>query len=248
MARVKTSIRTSSGRRTTTGPFRAVGQSAEAFLKTLSLPSDEQVVVRFPFAPRQMTFDNITVNTAELRRPDKKPLLVIENPQLRTCTFNVVIADKQSGGALSRPVTDVMERLEQIAANGYDCKFSYGLLALSYSVKITRLTFEVQQLNSDGEPIKVQAQIQLTESPGYNPELVALDVVYYTPDIIPTVPSDLDILDEDSTEEFEHVVLVGDIEVSIPALGGTLSDALASSGSALSDALNAGGFTFNFGS
>lgn len=205
MARVKTSVRTSSGRSRSVGPFRSVGDSAQAILKTLSLPSQDQVVVRFPFAPKQLTFDNVTVKTVELRRPNQKPLLAIENPQLRTCTFNVVIADKQSGGALSAPVIGVMEGLESMAANGYDCKFAYGLLALSYSVKITRLTFETKQLNSDGEPIRVEAQIQLTESPTYNPELVALDVVYHTPDITPTIPSQPapEPVEDDPEREYE---------------------------------------------
>lgn len=204
MARVKTSVRTSSGRRASVGPFRSVGDSAQAILKTLSLPSNDQVVVRFPFAPKQLTFDNVTVKTVELRRPNNKPLLAIENPQLRTCTFTAMIADKQSGGALSAPVINVMEELESIAANGYDCKFAYGLLALSYSVKITRLTFETKQLNSDGEPIRVEAQIQLTESPTYSPELVALDVVYHTPDIVPTIPSEPPPPPPEDDDEWEY--------------------------------------------
>ena len=172
-----TSIRTSS-------PLRVK-------LSTVGLLDDEgndaNIVVEFPFGPQNMSHDKSEARFREIARPGKKPLLAIENQQLRTVSFNAVIADKASGGVL--PVQDILDDIETIAANGHKCKLVYANTGLSYFVKITKYSFEIQYRNTDGEPTRVSAQFQLTEAPTLNQEIILLKAVFRRPNITTNPPA-----------------------------------------------------------
>ena len=172
-----TSIRTSS-------PLRVK-------LSTVGLLDDEgndaNIVVEFPFGPQNMSHDKSEARFREISRPGKKPLLAIENQQLRTISFNTIIADKASGGVL--PVQVILDDIETIAANGHKCKLVYANTGLSYFVKITKYSFEVQYRNNDGEPTRVSAQFQLTEAPTLNQEIILLKAVFRQPNVTTDPPA-----------------------------------------------------------
>ena len=190
-----TSIRTSS-------PLRVK-------LSTVGLLDDEgndaNIVVEFPFGPQNISHDKSEARFREIARPGKKPLLAIENQQLRTVAFNAVIADKASGGVL--PVQDILDDIETIAANGHKCKLVYANTGLSYFVKITKYSFEVEYRNTDGEPTRVSTQFQLTEAPTLNQEIILLKAVFRQPNITtnpPTPTADL-ILDKYTEVEWKSM-------------------------------------------
>ena len=149
--------------------------------------NDANIIVEFPFGPQNMSHDKSEARFREIARPGKKPLLAIENQQLRTVSFNTIIADKASGGVL--PVQDILDDIETIAANGYKCKLVYANTGLSYFVKITKYSFEIQYRNTDGEPTRVSAQFQLTEAPSLNQEIILLKAVFRKPNITTDPPA-----------------------------------------------------------
>jgi hypothetical protein len=149
--------------------------------------NDANIIVEFPFGPQNMSHDKSEARFREIARPGKKPLLAIENQQLRTISFNTIIADKASGGVL--PVQDILDDIESIAANGHKCKLVYANTGLSYFVKITKYSFEIQYRNTDGEPTRVSAQFQLTEAPSLNQEITLLKAVFRQPNITTDPPA-----------------------------------------------------------
>ena len=149
--------------------------------------NDANIVVEFPFGPQNMSHDKSEARFREISRPGKKPLLAIENQQLRTISFNTIIADKASGGVL--PVQDILDDIETIAANGHKCKLVYANTGLSYFVKITKYSFEIQYRNTDGEPTRVSAQFQLTEAPNLNQEIILLKAVFRQPNVTTDPPA-----------------------------------------------------------
>ena len=149
--------------------------------------NDANIIVEFPFGPQNMSHDKSEARFREIARPGKKPLLAIENQQLRTVSFNTIIADKASGGVL--PVQDILDDIETIAANGHKCKLVYANTGLSYFVKITKYSFEIQYRNTDGEPTRVSAQFQLTEAPSLNQEIILLKAVFRKPNITTDPPA-----------------------------------------------------------
>ena len=149
--------------------------------------NDANIVVEFPFGPQNISHDKSEARFREIARPGKKPLLAIENQQLRTVSFNTIIADKASGGVL--PVQDILDDIETIAANGHKCKLVYANTGLSYFVKITKYSFEIQYRNTDGEPTRVSAQFQLTEAPSLNQEIILLKAVFRKPNITTDPPA-----------------------------------------------------------
>lgn len=153
----------------------------------------------FPFGPQNLQYDGFTPKFQELSRPFKKPLLVADTSSLRTVSFNAVIADKPSGGKLS--ISEKLERLEAIADSGASFQFTYGLSALPFAVVLSKFSYTVSYRNLEGEPIRAEVQIQLTESVFAEQELVLLKAVYRTPDVSPTLPSDSD--DTGELEETE---------------------------------------------
>jgi hypothetical protein len=112
--------------------------------------------------------------TKQLPRPGKSPLLVFENPSLRTITFKGMIADKVSHGCDPVSVVEVLDRLEVIASNAIPCKFIYGVSAVPYAVTITKFGFTVKRRNVQGNPTQVEFNIQLTETPRYDQKVVLL--------------------------------------------------------------------------
>ena len=146
--------------------------------KLVSIPTaddDETMSVVFPFGPQDLDHSNLAGKSVEIQRPGRKPLLFHENQQLRTVSFKAVVADKASGGTLS--IEDTLDKLETLAATAVPCSFIYGLTALSYTVAITKLSFEVTYRNSSGEPLRAEVDVQLTETPSFSQELAVLKAV-----------------------------------------------------------------------
>ncbi len=131
--------------------------------------------VIFPFGPQNIKHDKLAGKTVEIARPGKKPILFLENPNLRTVSFQAVIADKGSGGAV--PITGILEKLETIATNAHPCNFTYGLTSLAYNVVITQFSYDVSYRNNAGEPLRAEVSIQLTETPVFTQEIQELKAV-----------------------------------------------------------------------
>lgn len=148
---------------------------------------DTTYAFNFPFGPQNLQYDGFSPKFQELSRPFKKPLLVADTSSLRTVSFNAVIADKESGGKLS--ISEKLERLEAIADSGAPFQFTYGLSALPFAVVLSKFSYTVSYRNLEGEPIRAEVQIQLTESVFAEQELVVLKAVYRTPEISRTLPS-----------------------------------------------------------
>ena len=143
--------------------------------KLTTVPLDDNIQIIFPFGPQNIKHDKLAGNTVEIARPGKKPILFLENPNLRSVSFQAVLADKDSGGA--RPITELLEQLETVAANAYPCNFTYGLTSLAYNVVVTQFSYDVSYRNNAGEPLRAQVSIQLTETPVFTQEIVELKAV-----------------------------------------------------------------------
>jgi hypothetical protein len=143
--------------------------------KLTTVPLDDNIQIIFPFGPQNIKHDKLAGNTVEIARPGKKPILFLENPNLRSVSFQAVLADKSSGGA--RPITELLEQLETVAANAYPCNFTYGLTSLAYNVVVTQFSYDVSYRNNAGEPLRAEVSLQLTETPVFTQEIVELKAV-----------------------------------------------------------------------
>lgn len=150
-------------------------------------PGDSVFALEFPFGPKDLQYDNFSPKFQELSRPFKKPLLVSDSSSLRTVTFNAVIADRESGGKL--PISAFLERLEAIADSAAPFQFTYGLSALPFSVVLTRFSYSVSYRNLEGEPIRAEVSIQLTESIFADQELVVLKAIHRDPTVTTNIPA-----------------------------------------------------------
>ncbi len=144
----------------------------------------DQLEIVFPFGPRDMAFSSQATIMDSIQRPGKKPLLERRNDPLRTVTFNAVIASTAgaSGGKLSlaagtTPVDAALETIERMAMSGAACKLLYGTVQLGYNVAITKFDFTVKHRDSEGHPVRVDTQFQLTEKPAFVQELTNLPVI-----------------------------------------------------------------------
>ena len=211
MPKIVKSFRSVNGNVVNPSGFRAV-TPARARLKTVALDDDISVV--FPFGPQEIKHDTLSGKTVEIARPGRKPLLFLENPQLRTVSFSAVIADKASGGTV--PVTDTLEQLETIAANAYACTFTYGLTSLAYNVVLTQFSYSVTYRNNAGEPLRASVDIQLTETPIFSQTITELVAVLKTP-VVSTGTFTKgggggETLDEDDEERAAATSNIGDAE------------------------------------
>ena len=152
----------------------------------------EQLEITFPFGPRDMQFGNNAATMDQIQRPGKKPLLEKRNEPLRTVTFNAVIAStaNPAGGKLelvsgTTPVDDALQTIERMAASGATCKFNYGTVQLGYFCVLTKFDFTVKYRDSNGHPVRVDANFQLTEKPTFSQELTNLPVIPVDPPEVP---------------------------------------------------------------
>lgn len=184
-------------------------------LSTINLNSDlqneygvDQLQIIFPFGPRDMQFGSQASVVDQIARPGKKPLLEKKNDPLRIVSFNAVIASTAgfSGERLelmsgTTPVDPAMQTIERIATSGATCKFVYGTVALGYYVMLTRFDFTIKHRDSEGHPVRVDAQFQLTEKPVFSQELVNLPVMPIDPPELP-IPNVI----QELTDRFYHVL------------------------------------------
>ena len=136
--------------------------------------------VVFPFGPQNLEYASYEGKFSQIERPYRKPILAYENQQLRTVTFNALIADKASGG--TRPIEDMLDNIETMSKYGWRCSFIYGLTSLTFDVAVTKFSYTVKYRNTDGAPIRAEASIQLTEMPSLNQEITLLNAVFRQPE------------------------------------------------------------------
>jgi hypothetical protein len=183
----------------------------------------EDFQVEFPYGPQNLKFDQYAGVTKKIPRPGKAPLLVFENPDLRTVTFSATIADKVTGGCDPFPVIEILDKIELIAANAIPCKFVYGVSGVPYAVTITKFSFTTNRRNLDGNPTQVSVDLQLTETPLYDQQILELEAITFTPD--PAVigsappPDEIDELVISTTSNADFVNNSSTITYVIPAEG-----------------------------
>ena len=165
------------------------------YVTLLNAPGESVFALEFPFGPQDLKYDNFSPKFQELNRPFKKPLLVSDSSALRTVSFNAVIADRESGGKL--PISAFLERLEAIADSAAPFQFTYGLSALPFSVVLTRFSYSVSYRNLEGEPIRAEVSIQLTESVFADQELVILKAIHRDPTVTANIPAVTEQTEED---------------------------------------------------
>ena len=169
----------------TAAPMRAVlKQVQERTSERLDIPGDRVVVgfdvdpglkVEFPYGPVDVKYANIASKYSQIVRPGLQPLLVRTAPQLNTVSFTATIADKRTGGKAI--VEDTIDILKEMAADNRDCEFIYGLSALPYRVRITRMDINSRYRNLEGQLTQANVSIQLTEAPEFDPLLGELSAV-----------------------------------------------------------------------
>ena len=157
-------------------PFRSY-KPHRAKLK--SIGPGGTTIIEFPFGPMNMKYDQIAPVVVELERPNRPPLLVREAAQLRTVTFEAVLANRGSGGRNS--IVSLLNRIDNLVQSGRTCKFIYGLTALSFNVTVSEYSYTVRYRNNAGEPIRAEVSIQLTETPGFSPTLITLGPIAGVP-------------------------------------------------------------------
>ena len=138
-------------------------------------PNNDFIEALFPFGPKEIKLDSLVANIVEIDRPGKKPILFRQNSQLRTVSFEAVIADKASGGVAS--VDDFLDKLTTLADYSTPCKFIYGLTSLTFAVVLTQLSINVTHRNNSGAPVRADVSIQLTECPYITQEITSLQAV-----------------------------------------------------------------------
>ena len=161
MPSLKKTFRTRNGPGASNTTLFRVANPARAKLQSRNKVDNVVLTVDFPFGPQNIQHDTLGSQLSEVARPGKKPLLIRENALLRTVTFTALIADKESGGALS--VVDTLDVLETLAVSAIPCKFVYGLTTLTYTVVITKFTYMIKRRNQEGAPVQVEVNLQLTE-------------------------------------------------------------------------------------
>jgi hypothetical protein len=151
-------------------------------------PPPEFIEVVFPFGPQNLQHQNYGGTYQQIQRPYLKPLNVYSTPQLRTVTFNAVIVHRPSGGMSVGPLNEdgdsvqgVVDTLEQIASSGLPCEFIYGTQALPFLSFLTQFSYTVKYRNKDGEPLRIEASIQLTERVEYKPLTEELPLIERPP-------------------------------------------------------------------
>jgi len=135
--------------------------------------------ITFPYGPQGVDFDQLGLGYSEIARPDLKPILVANTPQLRTVTFDALIADSDTGGKLS--VQSMLDDFETIADEDVDCEFNYGLVSLPFRVRLTKVSTTAIRRSSDGNITQASVSIQLTEVVAVQQRLVKLTAIVKTP-------------------------------------------------------------------
>ena len=169
-------------------------------------PPPEFLEVVFPFGPQNLQHQNYGGTYQQIQRPYLKPLNVYSTPQLRTVTFNAVIVHRPSGGMSVGPLNEdgdsvqgVVDTLEQIASSGLPCEFIYGTQALPFLSYLTQFSYTVKYRNKDGEPLRIEASIQLTERVEYRPLTEELPLIERPPKAVgvgaPPAPDLVNIYD-----------------------------------------------------
>ena len=178
MAKLTKSFKSDSHKVVNAQGFRSVLPARARLSSVIADAGAKAISVEFPFGPQNVQYQTLEGKTVAIERPGKKPILFHQNQQLRTVTFNALLADKASGGVKS--ITDIMEDLEKLAATSALCTFVYGLTSLNFNVVITKLSFDVTYRNNAGEAVRANASIQLTESPVFVQQVVELKAVVKT--------------------------------------------------------------------
>jgi len=164
--------------------LRATGPNPDSSAKTPLVDYE----IEFPFGPKDLSHQNYGGTYQQIQRPYLKPLNVFSAPRLRTVTFEAIIVHRPSGGMEVGPmnengesVQDVLDNLELISATGAVCEFSYGTQVLPFTSYLTQFSYTVKYRNKDGEPLRAQASIQLTEKSVYDPFLTLLPMIERPP-------------------------------------------------------------------
>lgn len=173
--------------RTPTGDPRSVNRISAQKRVSLTQLGGSKLKLSFPYGPSTVDYQNMGLAYQEVSRPQRKPLLVGQGGNLRTITFNTVIADKRSGGRV--PIQKFLDDLEIVSTEDVDCGFTYGLVALPYRVRITRYSYTAVQRDSSGNILKAALSLQLTERPEINQDVTALAAISFTPVASPAAPS-----------------------------------------------------------
>jgi len=151
-------------------------------------PPPEFIEVVFPFGPQNLQHQNYGGTYQQIQRPYLKPLNVYSTPQLRTVTFNAIIVHRPSGGKSTGPLNEegasvqgIVDTLEQIASSGLPCEFIYGTQALPFLSFLTQFSYTVKYRNKNGEPLQIEASLQLTERVEYKPLTEELPLIERPP-------------------------------------------------------------------
>jgi hypothetical protein len=166
----------------TVAPMRAVLKQVPGIESTYDESTDQTTIttvpgleVEFPYGPVDVKYANIALNYSQIKRPGLTPLLVRTAPKLNTVTFTATIADKRTGG--KDVIEDTLDILKEMAASDVDCEFIYGLSALPYRVRITKMDINSRYRNLEGQLTQANVSIQLTEAPEFDPLLGELTAV-----------------------------------------------------------------------
>lgn len=148
-------------------------------------PNSPKRTLSFPYGPQGVTFSGDALRYEVTNRPGAKPILTAVGGELRTVGVNALLADKGTQG--KNPIESQMAVLQSIAAEPYDCTFTYGVSALPYRVRISNIDFTAIQRNADGNITQAEASFELKESVQPNQSIVTLTAITYDP---PPKPAD----------------------------------------------------------
>lgn len=134
-----------------------------------------------PLGPLEIQYDGLGLDYVKIKRPNDIALLEPTTIKTRTISFNAVIADVPTGGKV--PIQGTLTLLRKIASENIDCLFVYGIKAMPFRVRITKVSYESVRRDLEGRITQATVNIQMEERPTRNVSVVSLSAITYEPPI-----------------------------------------------------------------
>lgn len=134
-----------------------------------------------PLGPLEIQYDGLGLDYVKIKRPNDKALLEPTTVKSRSISFNVILADVPTGGRY--PIQGTLDLIEKMASENIDCLFVYGIKAVPFRVRITKVTYQSIRRDLEGRITQAGLSLQLEERPTRDVSVVSLDAIAYEPPV-----------------------------------------------------------------
>ncbi|NBR35790.1 MAG: hypothetical protein EBT80_00105 [Chitinophagales bacterium] len=132
----------------------------------------------FPFRPLPIQHEGYGPELSEVERPYNIPILDVKSGKLRRFSFELPLAI--IGDSIETPIDDAMERLKEIADDGYPVRFiKMAPSVSSTNWYISDLSFSQDRTTINGPTTRFSAQMSFVEYAPFQPKFVFLQPISY---------------------------------------------------------------------